>query len=282
MGSLFLSEPWFGVGIFHCLKGTSNVFSLQEMSDWAWPCLVCTSGEKHHRASSYICGRMAIAKSLENKRLDESWLLRTFTSVYGLHSQCLLAPEIHPWLFPQEFYYLYDKVTNVLPLPFWALMCGMDFHLLEKAYQKCSLRGGFRLGMRSPSFNIREYQHLSSSYDQGQMCISQTSQTRVCKHPGCQGYSTPWMNTRTNVSCFRKATFVYFQTRHTLQLWEKNCLACLSSDGDTTHWISPHRTRGSTLVYFHTLWENFRWEIGSGCFAKHSGTGVHSHSWKAF
>ena len=30
---------------FHCLKDTSNVYSFQETEDWAWPCLVCTSGE---------------------------------------------------------------------------------------------------------------------------------------------------------------------------------------------------------------------------------------------
>ena len=43
--SLLAWEHWFGAGTFHCLKGIINVFSFPEKADWAWPCLVCWSGE---------------------------------------------------------------------------------------------------------------------------------------------------------------------------------------------------------------------------------------------
>ena len=35
MDCLFLLEPWFGAGTFHCWKCSPNVFSVLETSDWA-------------------------------------------------------------------------------------------------------------------------------------------------------------------------------------------------------------------------------------------------------
>ena len=98
--SLLASEPWFGAVIFHCMKGTSNVFSFQEMAYWSWSCLVCASGEKQHRDCSYKQGSMAIKKSPEYKRLQAMWLLHKITAIYRLNTQCLFAQESHPCLFP--------------------------------------------------------------------------------------------------------------------------------------------------------------------------------------
>ena len=68
--------------------------------------------------------------------------------------------------------------------------------------------------------NIREYQHIASSYDLGKMDISQTSEGRVWKPHGCRGYSTQWTDTSPNASWFRKATLAYSQPRLPLKVWE--------------------------------------------------------------
>ena len=65
--SLLASEPWFGAGNFHCLKGTSIVFSFQKTADWAWPCHVCTSREKCKGLVLTKKGRMALAKLYKSR-----------------------------------------------------------------------------------------------------------------------------------------------------------------------------------------------------------------------
>ena len=152
LGSLLVLEPWYGAGTFHCLKGTSNIFSFQETADWAWPCLGFTSLEKWQRASSYKEGRMTIAQTKENKRLVASWLLCTFTYVYRLHPQGLCSGKPPLPLSHIDFSYVYGKDTIVLPLPLWTLVCCREFPWLERTCKSVLCRGGVRCALKRPSF----------------------------------------------------------------------------------------------------------------------------------
>ena len=188
---------------FHCLKDTSKVSSFQERADWSWPCLVCTSGEKQPRASSYKQGRIAIAKTPENKRMKESWLLHTITSVYGLHPQCCFAQESYTCLFPKQISPILMAKTPMSRLYLSEHWCGPGSSLCSKGIPKVfSVEEGSDLAWDVLLGNTGKY-HRASSYDQGKMDIPQMSQSRVWKHHVCRGYSTQWMNTSSNVSSFR-------------------------------------------------------------------------------
>ena len=82
---------------------TITCFRSGEKQDMAsfykWFSIGCTSRENQDITSSYKQVRMAVTKSQVNKILEASWLLHTFTSLYGLHVQCLFAQESHPFLF---------------------------------------------------------------------------------------------------------------------------------------------------------------------------------------
>ena len=97
-----------------------------------------------------------------------------------------------------------------------------SFHFLKGIPKVYSVEEEYDMAWEVRLCNIGEYQHIASLYDQGKMDISQTSQARVWKCHGCRGYSSQGMDTSSNVSWFREATHVYFQTRIPLQFWEIN------------------------------------------------------------
>ena len=97
---LLLSEQQFCSGSFHHLKGTPNVLYFEDMPDLSWQCLLFTSGEKRHIASSYNQGRMAISQTPENESLETSCLQSIFNSVNRLQPQRVFARQSNPCHFP--------------------------------------------------------------------------------------------------------------------------------------------------------------------------------------
>ena len=95
-----LSVYLFGEGSFHHLKGTPNVLYFEDMPDLSWQCLLFTSGEKRHIASSYNQGRMAISQTPENESLETSCLQSIFNSVNRLQPQRVFARQSNPCHFP--------------------------------------------------------------------------------------------------------------------------------------------------------------------------------------
>ena len=185
----------------HCLKGILNVVSFQEIADWAWPCLVCTSGEKQPRARSYKLGRISTTKTPVIKRLEETCLLHTFTSVYEFHHQCLLAQESHPCLFPTTNSPIIMAKTTTSCLFFSDHWCAARIFLCLKSIPKVySVEEDSDLVWEISLFNISSYQHIASLYKHGKMDISQTSQTSVWKHHGCREHSTQWTDTIPSAS----------------------------------------------------------------------------------
>ena len=188
MGSLFVLEPWFGAGTFHFLKVPTNMFSFQETTDWAWPCLVCTSRENQHRAISYKNGRNATEKTPEIKGLEAYCLRCTFTSVYRPHSQCFFAQERHPCLFPT---YNSPIIMANTPKPCLFLSelwyVAGSFHWLKCIPKVFSVEEEFDVAWKV-LLNIWEYQHTASSFNQDKIDISQTSQSRIWKLHGSKRY----------------------------------------------------------------------------------------------
>lgn len=85
---------------FPLMERHSKISSFEEKSDWAWQCLVFTSGKKQHIASSYTHVRVDIAQMPQNKYLEASLLLNNFNSVKGHKPQFVFAPGWNPCLFP--------------------------------------------------------------------------------------------------------------------------------------------------------------------------------------
>ena len=194
------------------MKGTSNVFSFEDTVDWACPCIVCTSGEKHQRASSYKLGHMAIELTLE---IEIAIIMVALYIHLHIRTPAPMPIFLGNPILPHyniQFSYHYGKDTKVLPLPLWGLMSISGFPLLQRYFKSFRCRTRVWFCMRSPSL---QYLGISahSSYKQGKMDISHTSPTRVWKRQRCRGYSTLWMDISPNMSWFRRATLAYFLNR---------------------------------------------------------------------
>ena len=158
-------------------------------------------------------------------------------------------------LFNIDFSFYCGKDTNVLPLPLWALECGREFSFLESHSKNVSVQEWLDLAWEVLLCNIRVYQHIDSSYDQGKMDISQTSHIRVWKHHGCRGYTTQWTDNSPNASWVRKAAFAYFQTKLLLQWHEPFlCAASCSLMPGKWNWVAFPQKALQTCSPFPDLW----------------------------
>ena len=147
---------------------------------------------------------------------------------------------------------------NVLSLPLWVLVCGSVIPLIQRHLKLFSVEEGSYLTWQILLYNIGEYKHRASSYEQGKMDISKTSHTRDWKHHGCRGYSTQWTDTSPNVSWFRKATVAYYLSRFLLQFQEKYpCAAsCSLSPGLLYGFSIPQKTLKMCFPLWRTLREH--------------------------
>ena len=155
-----------------------------------------------------------------------------------------------------EFSYHHGKDTNVLSLPLGALVGGKEFPLLEGIPQESYVEEESDLAWQVPSIQYR-WISTNSSYDQGKLDISKTSQTRVWKPHVCREYSTQWMDTSPNATGFRKSTLAYFQIRLTLPLEEIiQCPASFSLSPGSLHEFSINE---NALQKCYPLWKTLRW-----------------------
>ena len=145
---------------------TITCFRSGEKQDMAsfykWFSIGCTSRENQDITSSYKQVRMAVTKSPVNKILEASWLLHTFTSLCGLHVQCLFAQESHPCLFPTQISpIIIAKISMPCLFLFEHWCSGREFPFWKGILQVFSVEEqfGMRFGMRNPSF---QYQGISA------------------------------------------------------------------------------------------------------------------------
>ena len=141
-----------------------------------------------------------------------------------------------------EFYYIYGKYKNFLPLPLWLLVrCRKlplfkrhpkydflphplwaigwcrKFRWLESHSRHVLLRREVWFGTRNFLFYIWDKNHIASSYSQCKTAFTQMSPTRDWKWHCCNMYTIQWKVTSPNSSMLRKANFAFFPPRILLQ-----------------------------------------------------------------
>ena len=127
MFSLFVSEPWFGAVKIQLHDRHFKMFLFQEMADWAWSCLVCTSVEKQPRASSYKQGKGHHKTSRNQENGSILVDLYIHFSIGTPSPMLLCSGKPHLPLSHIDFSYHFGKDTHILPLPFLSLVYGRDF-----------------------------------------------------------------------------------------------------------------------------------------------------------
>ena len=111
----------------------------------------------------------------ENKRLEASLLLSSFNTVYGLKPQCLYAQKRKPCLFPRENTpIIMENISMSCYFHSEQWLGTWSFHCWKGIPNKFSVEEWSDIAWEVLLLNIREYEHIASSYDPGKMDNSQT------------------------------------------------------------------------------------------------------------